>query len=116
MSLSESKIDAFYSSRGAEFGFLERLELRQSVDPKQWTGVCLDVDLRSAATATSRQLRLAFVGVKDLQIGALEGLVRYMIEIRSLGDSQLEGRNYRISESEYDAFSFVCDDFTMSIG
>ncbi len=115
MTASNSVIDRFYALRKAEFGYLERLELRQSVSPMEWSGYLLELELRSSATATRRRLRLEFVGVHDLRIGALEGLLFYMMEIRWIGDAQMERLNYRVVESEHDAFSFVCESFDASI-
>jgi hypothetical protein len=115
MTTSQSAIERYYALRKAEFGFLERLELCQSVDPSEWAGLRLEIDLRSSAAAASPRLRLTFVGVRDLRIGALEGLLRYMIEIRWIGETQMEGRNYKVIEGEYDALSFVCESFTASI-
>ena len=108
----EPIIERYYALRKAEFGFLERFELRQPVDPREWNGFRLEVDLRSSAQAESDRLRLVFAGVRDLRIGELEGLLRYMIDIRSITAAQVEGRNYRLVEGEYDAFSFVCESFT----
>jgi hypothetical protein len=51
-----------------------------------------------------------------LRVGNLRGLLRYLIEICSIAESQVEGEKYSVSESEYDAFSFVCESFTASIG
>ena len=115
MTSPQGAIERYYALRQAEFGFLERLELRQSVDPSEWAGVRLEIDLRSSTTATSPRLRLAFAGVHDLHIKAIEGLLRYMIEIRWIGEPQTEGRKFGVFEGEYDALSFVCDSFTASI-
>ncbi len=115
MTTPEEMIQRFYAIRKAEFGFLERLELQQSVDPTNWAGFRLEIDLRSSATSTSPRLRLAFVGVQELRVGKLEGLLRYMIDIRWIGASQMERRNYKVAEGEYDAISFVCDAFTASL-
>jgi hypothetical protein len=42
-------------------------------------------------------------------MGEITGLVRYMIEIACIRDSQMEGKTFKVTESEYDAISFVCD-------
>jgi hypothetical protein len=105
-------IERFYAVRKGAFGFLERIELYQSVDPARWNGFQLTIILRSDAESTSSVLRLNFAGVQDLRIGELRGLLRYMVEIRFIGESQNEGRQFKITESEYDAFSFVCEAFS----
>jgi hypothetical protein len=115
MSYSDPAIEEFYSLSGKEFGILERLELVRPIDPNVRAGVLLNIDLRAALSADSPRMRLSFHGVRDLQIGEIVGLLRYMINIRSLRGSQLEDLNYKVVESEYQAFSFVCKDFTASI-
>lgn len=108
-------IDRFYELRKADFGFLERLELRQSVDPREWSGFQIEMDLRANASTTSPRLLLMFEGVKSLRIGDLQGLLRYMVEIHSIAGSQLEGANYQVDESEYKAISFTCSTFTAQV-
>jgi len=115
MTTSDLSVDDFYGLRKAEFGYLERFDLQQSVDPNQWAGFRVEIDLRALAQAESRRLRLVFIGVRDLRIGSLEGLLFFLIEIRSIRDQQLEGLNYRVVEGEHNAFSFVCESFTASI-
>ena len=115
MTTAEELIQHFYALRKKEFGFLERLELQQSVDPAVWAGFRLEVDLRASMDLHSPRLLLEFVGVKDLRIGTLEGLLRYILDIRWIGAAQLEGRNYKVVESEYDALSFTCDSFSAAV-
>lgn len=105
-------IERFYTVRKGAFGFLERIELYQNVDPARWNGFQLTIILRSEAESASSVLRLSFAGVQDLRIGELRGLLRYMVEIRCIRESQNEGRQFKITESEYDAFSFVCETFS----
>jgi hypothetical protein len=112
MIIQDEAIERYYAIRKAKFGFIERIELLQSVDPGNWNGFRLEIDLRSEADSLSPRLRLVFSGVQECRIGQLDGLLRYMIEISWIGDSQMEGRHYKIGESEYDAFSFVCQSFT----
>src|SRR5271165_4738235 len=115
MTSPEEMIQRFYSIRKTDFGFLERLELKQSVDPAHWAGFELAIDLRSSVSNTSPRLRLAFLAVQELRIGTLEGLLRYVIEIQWIGASQMEGIHFKVVEGEYNAISFVCDTFTASI-
>jgi len=115
MTLSASSIEQFYAMRGSQYGFLERLELQQSVDPKAWSGIRLEVHLRSAAANNASRLRLVFVGVKELRVGILQGILNYVLEIRPIAEMGHEHLNYKIVESEYDAMSFLCDSFTARI-
>jgi hypothetical protein len=112
---TDEYIEQYYALRKAEFGFLERLELRQTGDPIGWSGLRVQIDLRSALRFDSRRLCLVFEGVRELRIGTIEGLFLYMIEIRSIVASQLEDLNYRVVEGEYDAFSFLCKSFSVRL-
>ena len=111
MSETSKLIDSYYAVRKGTFGFLERIELTQIIDPAKWNGFQMKVILRSEADVSSSALRLTFTGVQDIRIGELCGLLRYMLEIRCIEESQLECSRFKVTESEYDAFSFVCEAF-----
>jgi hypothetical protein len=104
-------IELYYGIRKGAFGFLERIELKQTVDPARWNGFWLEIDLRSGTESSSSTLQLVFRDVREFRIGEITGLVRYMIEIACIRDSQMEGKTFRVTESEYDAISFVCNSF-----
>jgi hypothetical protein len=114
MKPSQGTVDDYYARRGSTYGFLERLDVEQSVDPATWHGLSLEIWLRAAPAANAPLLRLSFTGVSNLRIGRLEGLMRYIIEIHLDSNSQVEGGNYHVMESEYDLLSFLCEDFTVS--
>lgn len=105
-------VKRYHALSPGEFGFLESFELRQSVQPEDWSGFTLVLRLRSLTTPDAKCLRLEFGRVRDLRIGPLEGLLGYFVEIRSIRDRQLEDMNYEVVESEYNAFSFFCQSFT----
>lgn len=112
----DSLVDRYYALKPAEFGFLECLELRQSVQPEEWAGSTLKLRLRPSTKHEAHQyLNLVFCGVHDLRIGSLEGLLRFFLEIRSIQEEQREGVNYRVVESEYSAFAFVCGSFVATL-
>jgi len=114
MNEDDKLVELYYAIRKGAFGFLQRIELKQTVDPARWSGFWLEIDLRSGIESSSPTLQLVFEGVQEFRIGEIAGLVRYMIEITCIKDSQMEGKRFRIMESEYDAISFVCDSFTVS--
>ncbi|MGV3606469.1 MAG: hypothetical protein ACO1RA_08670 [Planctomycetaceae bacterium] len=111
MSKSTDLVERYYAVRKGEFGYLESIELVQNVDPTKWNGFQLTIVFRSGTGTSSPALRLAFKGVRDIRIGDLGGLVCYMLEIRCIEERQLEGLRFEVTESEYDAFSFVCEAF-----
>jgi hypothetical protein len=115
MTTHVDSIERYYAIRQARFGFVERIELLQSIDTNNLNGVKLEIDLCSNADLLSTRLKLIFSGVQHCRIGPLSGLLRYMIEIAWIGDSRMEGVNYKISESEYDAFSFICESFSTDV-
>jgi hypothetical protein len=111
MTSSDALLEQYYTLRPADFGFLECLELRQSVRPEEWSGFTLTLRLRSSTAPEAKSLILTFTGVQDLRVGSLEGLVRFLVEIRSIREQQMEGLNYKVVEKEHNAFSFFCSSF-----
>ncbi len=111
MSKNTDLIEQYYAVRKGDFGYLERIELVQDVDPVKCNGFQLTIVLRSGTDSSSPALRLEFKGARDIRIGDLGGLVCYMLEIRCIEERQLEGLRFEVTESEYDAFSFVCEAF-----
>lgn len=114
MTTSDSLLDHYYALNPTEFGYMECLELRQSVHPQEWAGFTLALRLRSSKPAP-KYLRLEFSHVQDLRIGRLEGLDWYFFEIRSIRERQMENLNYHVIESESNAFSFLCASFTATM-
>ena len=114
MTEDDKLIETYYAVRKGAFGFLERIELKQTVDPARWNGFSLEIDLRSGTERSQPTLQLGFKGVHEFRMGEITGLVRYMIEIACIRHSQMEGRTFRVTESEYDAISFVCDSFEIT--
>jgi hypothetical protein len=115
MMSSDTHLEKYYSLNPASFGFLESLELRQSVLPPEWTGFTLMLRLRSSTSPEAKCLTLEFGGVHDFRAGPLEGLLRYYLEVRSIRDQQMEQRNYRVVESEYNALAFDCCSFVATL-
>jgi hypothetical protein len=115
MTTTDTLVEQYYALKPAEFGFLECLELRQSVQPEKWTGFTLKLRLRSSTIRGAKCLSLIFSDVHDLRIGSLEGLLKFFLEIRSIRERQLEGLNYSVVESEYNAFVFVCGSFVATV-
>jgi hypothetical protein len=115
MSTPDPSVAAFYSLRGQEFGYLERLELTRPVEPDVRAGVRIEIDLRAAPRSTSRRLRISFTGVRNLKIGEIAGILFYVLDVRSLRGAQLEDINFEVVESKYQAFSFLCKEFVASV-
>lgn len=108
-------IENFLALKPSNYGYLEDLHFEQSVDPRTRTGSTLTLILRSKPDSLSEALCVKFSGVADLQVQSLEGLFSLVIDIQSIRDQQLDGRAYRVTELETDAFAFYCSDFTANI-
>jgi hypothetical protein len=115
MAKSDALVEQYYALKPADFGFLECLELRQAVQPENWAGFNLTLVLRASTLPNAKGLRLAFKGVRDLRIGTVQGLVRYLLEIRAVHEQQMEDRSYKVVESEYNAFAFFCRTFAATV-
>jgi hypothetical protein len=115
MTVYDKLINQYYIIRKGTYGYIERIEMIQSVDPSRWNGFRLVIDLRSGTDESSSVLHLEFTGVQGIRIGEITGLMRYMIEIRYVGESQMESKRFRVSESEYDALSFTCESFSATL-
>ena len=99
----------------AWFGYLESLELNQSVDPESWSGLTLKLRLRPSGSTESRCIWLEFHEVQELRIGPLHGLCFYCVDVRSAAAMQLEDRNYYVVENDHNALSFYCRDFIATV-
>ena len=115
MSKYKNAVDAFYSLEPAKFPVLESLELKREFQPSGSGDLDLSLALRSLRGEAQRRLVLVFKGVHDLKFGEVDQLDGLFVEIRSIHDSQLEGLNYKVVESEDDTFSFLCNDFCASL-
>ena len=115
MTKPDTLVEQYYALKPAEFGFLEFLELRQSVQPEEWTGFTLKLKLRSSTIHGAKCLNPIFSGVHDLRIGSLEGLLKYFLEIQSIRERQMEGLNYSVVESQHSAFAFACRSFVATV-
>ena len=111
----DSAIENFLKLKPSRYGYLEKIHLERSVDPRTWTGYTLTLILRAKPDSISEAICMVFSGMVDFNVRSLEGLFSLVIDIESIRDQQLEGRIYRVAESETDAFSFDCRDFTAKI-
>jgi hypothetical protein len=115
MTTTDALISQYHALKPVDFGYLECLELKQSVQPEDCTGITLKLQLRRLGGGGGNYLSLVFSGVRDLRIGNLVGLLYYLLETRSIRDRQLEQLNYEVSENEHSAFTFVCRSFTATV-
>ncbi len=111
MMSTDDLIKKYYSLKPYQYGFLEAFKLHRNISANG----CSDYSLELLMCSTSphhlnSRLHLTFSGVKDLKIGDLGGFLSFLIEIRPIQKYQLEGVKYKVVESEYNSFSFLCSD------
>jgi len=56
-------------------------------------------------------LLIKFINIKDLKIGDLNNVFNLLINIKDISDRQMERIKYKVTEDEYDSFSFYCEAF-----
>jgi hypothetical protein len=115
MTKLDTKIGAYYALHPMTYGFLEAFNIKQCLDPRNWSGLDVTMHLSSSSAPDAQRLHLEFTHVHDLRIGSFDGLLRYTIDIRSLVETQQEGVNYRVVENECGLFAFMCADFTAKV-
>lgn len=105
-------IQHYYSLNPIQFGFLESLNLYREIVSEGCSDYLLEIKMRTfPENPDTHKLHLSFLGVRNLRLGNLEGLTNLFIEIRSIHEHQLEDLEYKVVESENEAFSFYCKDF-----
>lgn len=116
MNYENITIQHYYSLNPIQFGFLESLNLCREILSEGCSDYLLKIKMRTfPGKSDTHKLSLSFLGVRNLQLGNLEGLTNLFIEIRSIHEHQLEDLEYKVIESENEAFSFYCKDFEATI-
>ena len=116
MSAVNDTINSYYSLNPSQYGYLEAFKLYRDIFKEGCSDYFLELQMRSISDfSDQKRLHLFFSGIKELKIGNLEGLLGLLIDIRSVQEYQLENVKYKVVESEYEAFSFLCLDIDASI-
>lgn len=111
MSTVNDAINSYYSLKPSQYGYLETFKLNRKITKEGCSDYFLELQMRSTSDfRENNRLHLSFSGVKDLKIGNLEGLLSLLIDIRPIQEYQFENVKYKVVESEYEAFSFLCLD------
>ena len=61
------------------------------------------------------RLEIEFVGVRNLRVGDMHGLLVLQLDVQSIRGDQLEGLAFKVQEQECRTFSFVCSDFSWKL-
>ena len=110
---SRRQADAWSASR---WSFLVRFALARMVDSDGAGPYELSLTLAEALTGGAR-IQATFTGVVGLEVGDLNGLLGWMLEIEPVADRGLERIRYRVVESENDSLRFWCHDYaTTALG
>lgn len=116
MNSTEEKIKRYYSFKPSQYGYLETFKLHRDIHKDGCSDYSIELQMRSTMDISDdKRLYLSFSGIKELKIGDLEGLLSLLIDIRPMQEYQLEGVNYKVVESEYEAFSFLCLDIEATV-
>lgn len=111
MNTTDDIIKSYYSLKPSQYGYLETFKLYRDIHKEGCSDYSLELQMRSTSgICGDKRLYLSFFGIKELKIGDLEGLLSLLIDIRPIQEYQLEDINYKVVESEYEAFSFLCLD------
>lgn len=109
-------INRYYSLKPSQYGYLQSFKLGRKIYREGCSDYFLELQMRSISDFSEKnRLYLSFSGVKELKIGNLEGLLCLLIDIRSIKENQFEDVKYKVIDSEYEAFSFLCVDFEATI-
>ena len=109
-------IQQYYALQPAQFGYLEQITLSREIQEMHCSDYTLELVMRSLSSKqNNRRLRVTFVGVRNVQIGKLDGLMAFALDIQSLHGCYLEELHFEVVESEYHAISFLCANFTAKI-
>jgi hypothetical protein len=112
--VSGTKVEEFVRLSPARWRFLTCLSLERELTPNGASRFALSMELAESLSGGAR-LELGFKGVTGLEIGSLEGLLGWLLEIRAVEDRGLEEIRFRVVESENDAICFWCADFDATI-
>ena len=91
-------------------GYICRLCISYASD--QLGRMLLELCVQSQPVGGAGEIRLRFEGVRDLEIGNLNGLKFCHLGIEDIRERQLEGLRYAVSDAEGDLISFKCDSWT----
>ncbi|MCP4344038.1 MAG: hypothetical protein GY795_00750 [Desulfobacterales bacterium] len=114
MNYKDEAIKNYYTLKPAQFGYLESFSLFRKVEHDRCSPYYMELVLLSFRFNVE-QLCLSFSGVQDIKIGDIGGLMSLQIDIRSVSEQQMENLNFKVVESEYETFSFLCTDFKAEI-
>lgn len=115
MKKSSDAVSEFYEKQ-KDFAYLQSINLSRCIHENGCSDYSLNIVLCDYPYYEGyEKLLLTFLGVKNIKIGDLDGLVKHLIIISDVSDRQMEDINYRVVEEENDAFCFYCKTFKCEI-
>ena len=103
---SDILIADFYQKQ-KKFCYLESVKLNRNINENGCSEYFIDVVLCDCPFyAGDNKLLINFEGVKDIQIGHVEGLLKLLITIVNVSESQLENIRFKVKEDENNQFTF----------
>ena len=115
MKKSSDAVTEFYEKQ-KDFAYLQSINLSRRIHENGCSDYTLNIVLCDYPYYEGHEkLLLTFLGVKNIKMGDLDGLVKHLIIISDVSDRQMEDIKYRVVEEENDAFCFYCKTFKCEI-
>lgn len=109
--MTASKLEAFKSLENGKFKFLKSFAVGKLYTEEGVPTCNLEISLTAHQGEAGYALRVVFLGVTDLKVGNLNGLLASVIDISDISTWGLEGVRYKAVDVEAACFSLNCQDF-----
>lgn len=113
--MKDPRINQYIALGPASYRFLRSFCLERALESNGASRYEVRIELAKQPSHNSEYLILRFEGACDLRIGKLEGLRGLLVEVWNVVQDGLEGIRYHVVESEEEAFSFDCLDFSFEV-
>lgn len=106
-----NKIPEFTSLMPAHFRFLKSIKFTRTIAANGCGKFNAVIVLSKITVKKIENLNLRCAGVFNVNIGDIESVSGFQVEIEDVSANQIEGASFKVLEIEQNAFSFYCEDF-----
>lgn len=113
-----NKLNDFYSLYNPTFKYLQSIKCERTISEKNYhTDGTYEIDLVLSKydNITPKSIIMHFRGATNIKIGDLGGLLCMLIDIDDISSNGLENIKFMVCETEYNTFSFMCNDFSIDL-